>query len=109
MTIEQLVTRARDAGASDLHLEGGLPIALRVRGELRMSGEAIGPAELSEIAHGLLGDEGWSSFVEQGSADLARTVAGVRCRINVLHTIRGVGLAVRLLAPFQATLRKLNL
>ena len=34
---------------------------------------------------------------------------GARCRINVLQTARGVGLAIRLLASFQATLEKLNL
>src|SRR4029079_1264523 len=34
---------------------------------------------------------------------------GVRCRINVLQSSRGVGFAIRLLATFQATLEKLNL
>src|SRR5207253_1283240 len=38
-----------------------------------------------------------------------RTVAGARLRINVLCTSRGVGLAVRFLASFKASLAKLNL
>ena len=33
----------------------------------------------------------------------------MRCRINVLQTSRGVGLAIRLLASFQATVESLNL
>jgi twitching motility protein PilT len=36
-------------------------------------------------------------------------VQGVRCRINVLQTARGVGFAIRLLSAFQATVEKLNL
>ncbi len=35
--------------------------------------------------------------------------AGIRCRINILQTSRGVGMAIRLLASFQATVEKLNL
>ena len=33
MTLPQLIALARDHGASDLHLEPGLPAALRVRGQ----------------------------------------------------------------------------
>ena len=33
----------------------------------------------------------------------------VRCRINVLKTYRGIGLAIRLLSTFQPTVEKLNL
>src|SRR3974390_1201391 len=40
---------------------------------------------------------------------MSKTVHGVRCRINILQTSRGVGLAIRLLASFQATVEKLNL
>ena len=109
MLLEPFVRAARDAGASDLHLEGGLPAALRVRGELRLTGEAVAPVLLSELARELVGDDGWAALEASGSQDLARVVAGVRCRVNVLRTSRGVGLAVRLLAPFQATLRRLNL
>jgi twitching motility protein PilT len=47
--------------------------------------------------------------VERRSFDLSRTIHGVRCRINVLQTARGVGMAIRLLASFQATIEKLNL
>ncbi len=108
MSLERLVSMAREAGASDLHLEGAMPAAMRIRGELRMSGEALQPAQLTELARELVGD-GWHEFLERQSFDLARVIAGVRCRINVLQTARGVGMVVRLLAPFQATLKRLNL
>jgi twitching motility protein PilT len=34
---------------------------------------------------------------------------GVRCRINILQSSRGIGFAIRLLASFQATIGRLNL
>lgn len=109
MTLEPLIAAARAQGASDLHLEAGLPAALRVRGDLQIIGEPIPPAVLLELARNILGAEGWARFLERRSHDLSRTIGGVRCRINVLQSARGVGFAIRLLASFQATLEKLNL
>jgi twitching motility protein PilT len=86
-----------------------LPAALRVRGALRTQGEPIPAGTLLEIARTLIGNEQWARFLERRSFDLSKTIAGVRCRINVLQTSRGIGLAVRLLSTFQATLDKLNL
>jgi len=84
-------------------------MTLRVRGELQMLGEPLASGLILEAARELVGVDGWARFYEQRSSDLARTVAGVRCRINILQTLRGVGMVVRLLSPFQATLKKLNL
>jgi twitching motility protein PilT len=109
MELETLVESAAANGASDLHLEGGMPAALRVRGALRVMGEPIAPKLLTEMARELVGETQWPVFLERRSFDLSRTIRGVRCRINILHTSRGVGLAIRLLSPFQATLEKLNL
>lgn len=109
MNLESLVAAASEEGASDLHLEPGLPPALRIRGALRTAGEPVAPKVLLEMARGVIGAEQWPRFVERRSADLSRTIHGVRCRINVLQTARGVGMAVRLLASFQATIEKLNL
>ena len=68
MTLETLVRTALAAGASDVHLEGGLPMTLRVRGSLRRSGEAVQAGTLTELARDLLGAD-WNDFVERGSAD----------------------------------------
>ena len=109
MDLESLVSLAQSNGASDLHLESGLPAALRVRGSLHTVGEPLPAKSLLEMARQSLGEEAWSRFLERRSFDFSRTIAGVRCRINVLQTSRGVGFAVRLLASFQATVEKLNL
>jgi len=104
-----LVASAQKQGASDLHLESGLPLAVRIRGVLQVSGEPIPAATLTTLAHTLLKPDEWAVFGERRSFDCSRTIAGVRCRLNLLHTARGIGLAIRLLAAFQATLERLNL
>jgi twitching motility protein PilT len=109
LSLESLITAARQQGASDLHIEAGLPAALRVRGGLRIAGEPVPAKALLDLAHAILGPEHWPEFVARRSFDLSRTVAGVRCRVNLMHTARGVGMAIRLLASFQATVERLNL
>ena len=109
MKLDSFIGQAREQGASDLHLEAGFPAALRVRGSLRTVGEPIPAMALLEWAREIIGEMHWQHFLERRSADLSRTIQGVRCRINVMQTSRGVGFAIRLLSTFQATLEKLNL
>ena len=109
MNLESLIAAARDLGASDLHLEPGMPAALRIRGELRFTGEPVGARLLQALAQDLIAPEQWEYFVQRRSHDFSKTIHGIRCRVNVLHTARGIGFAIRLLASFQATLEKLNL
>ena len=109
MELESLIESAAANGASDLHLEAGMPAALRIRGALRVAGEPIAPKALLDMARTLIGESQWPAFLERRSYDLSKTIRGVRCRINVLQSSRGVGLAIRLLAAFQATVEKLNL
>ena len=109
MELESLIEQASSRGASDLHLEAGMPAALRVRGALQVSGEPAPPKSLAEMARQFIGEEQWPVFLERRSFDMSRTIRGVRCRINIFQTARGVGLAIRLLSAFQATVEKLNL
>ncbi len=109
MDLDSLIAQAQANGASDLHLEAALPAAMRVRGALRTFGDPIPAKLLLEMARQVLGQDLWSHFLERRSADLSKNIHGVRCRINVLQTSRGVGFAIRLLTSFQATIDKLNL
>ena len=109
MNLDTLISVAREQGASDLHLEPGLPATLRVRGALRTLGEAMPAKLLVEFAREVIGTPHWNEFIERHSFDLSKTISGVRCRINILQTSRGVGFAIRLLSTFQATIENLNL
>ena len=109
MNLETLISIAREQGASDLHLESGLPATLRVRGALRTIGEAVPAKALVEFAREVIGLQHWNEFIARHSFDLSKTISGVRCRINAMQTSRGVGFAIRLLSTFQATIENLNL
>jgi len=109
MDLDSLIALALENGASDLHLESGLPGALRVRGTLRTFGEPIPANTLLSMARAVMGSAEWELFQQKRSADLSRTIRGARCRINILQSARGVGMAIRLLSSFQATIEKLNL
>src|SRR6516225_5709375 len=109
MDLESLIGLAANNGDSDLHLESGLPAAVRVRGALKTTGEPLPAKLLLEIARQTVGEENWPHFLERRSWDLSKTIQGVRCRFNIFHTSRGVGFAIRLLSSFQATIEKLNL
>ncbi len=109
MELDTLIESAAAGGASDLHLEPGMPAAVRIRGALRVTGEPVAPRALTELARSLLGEEQWPVFLERRSFDMSRTIRGVRCRVNIFQTARGTGLAIRLLSAFQATVEKLNL
>ncbi|MGH7941752.1 MAG: type IV pilus twitching motility protein PilT [Limisphaerales bacterium] len=109
MNLDSLIDSASKSGASDLHLEPGMPVALRIRGALRVTGEPVAPGVPLEFARRLIGEDQWEFFADRRSFDLSRTISGVRCRINIFHTSRGVGMAFRFLGSFQATVEKLNL
>jgi len=84
--LDSLIVAAHRQGASDLHLEPGLPAALRVRGALRTV------ANLWLATHCLSSRGGhrrgiWPHFVERRSADFSRTIGGVRCRFNVMQHV----------------------
>ena len=107
--LESLIKKAKSRGASDLHIEPGLPAVMRVRGDLEVHGQPLRADALLLISRTLIGDKNWPLFIEQGSFDLSKNLQGVRCRINVMKTNRGVGLAIRLLSSFQPTIEALNL
>lgn len=109
MDFDSLIATAKANGASDLHLEATLPAAIRVRGVLRTLGPPLSGKSILEASREIIGAEGWSQFLERRSYDVSRNIQGVRCRINILQTSRGVGMAIRLLTAFQATIEKLNL
>jgi twitching motility protein PilT len=109
MSLTGWIHRARELGASDLHVEATTPIVVRVRGELSTIDEPVSAAVVEQAARALLGADAWDQFLARGSADLSIAEAGTRCRVNIYRTIRGVAIAVRLLTPSVHGLRACNL
>ena len=109
MVLQEWIAKAHALGASDLHLETDAPVVVRVRGDLQSIGAAITAERLLQAAQDLLGPEGWAQFRLRGSADVSAALSGVRCRANLFKTVRGLAIAVRLLAPAVKDLRSCNL
>lgn len=109
MILDEWIDHAASLGASDLHLEAGAPPVVRVRGDLQTVGGALPGDALVQAAQDYLGVEGWGQFKDRGSADLSVAIGTVRCRINFYRTVRGIALAVRLLAPAIKDLHGCNL
>jgi len=109
MILAEWVLKARALGASDVHLQAGTPVVVRVRGELSAISEDLPAVRVAEMGRELLNNEQWEQFRARGSADLSINVAGTRCRVNLYQTIRGAALAVRLLASSTNTLKSCNL
>jgi twitching motility protein PilT len=109
MQFDQWIEQAYSLGASDLHLEADTPIVARIRGELQTVGGVVSGGTLMQVAQELLGPERWPEFVERGSADLSESVGGIRLRANFFQTVRGLALAIRLLAPSVKDLASCNL
>jgi twitching motility protein PilT len=107
--LKKWVKQARNKGASDLHLEPGLAIAVRVRGELLRLDEVATAETLLGVARELVPPAHWSELLARRSYDLSRVIAGTHCRINIMQTARGLGLAVRLLSSVRPTIEGLNL
>ncbi|RYE98803.1 MAG: PilT/PilU family type 4a pilus ATPase, partial [Oxalobacteraceae bacterium] len=108
-TLEELVARALEAGASDLHIEPLQAVGMRVKGELVMTSVICTAEDTEMMARIVLQDTAWRAFLERRSADLSLLVSGIRCRINVMRSMAGVGLVVRLLSRFGQSVDKLNL
>jgi twitching motility protein PilT len=109
VNLREFIALAKGEGASDLHLEPGLAAVLRVRGSLRSVGEPLSAPVVLEWARDMIGPDYWPEFLQRRSFDLSRTIEGLRCRVNILQTARGVGFAIRLLPAFQPTIDGLNL
>ena len=109
MIVDDWIEQAWSLGASDLHLEAGTPLVARVRGDLQTVGAVVTGETLIKAAQDFLGAEGWAQFMERGSADLSVAIGGVRCRVNIYQTVRGVAAAIRLLAPGIKDLHGCNL
>lgn len=109
MTITQLIEKARADRASDVHLVCGLAPRYRVDGSIReMGGERLTPEQCLDYVRELAGEQ-FDAMVEVGEADLAKTLAGVRCRLNLFRQQGNWSAAIRLLNEHIPDMSELGL
>ena len=109
LTIEKLVEKARNDGASDIHLICGLPPKYRVNGQLEnMAEEPLTREDCMEAARAMAGG-GAEALLKNGELDLAETFAGSRCRIHLFLQQGVPSAAIRLLRETIPALESLGL
>ena len=109
MTVEELVKKAHDDGASDIHIICGLPPKYRNSGKLEdMTPEALTIDDCVDAARWLAGNA-YDEFEKVGELDLAGTYAGNRCRIHIFKQQGIPSIALRLLSENIPELGSLGL
>jgi len=99
--IDELLKKAGEVGASDIHLTVKSPPVFRINGELKALGtEVLTAGNLEAFLQHLTSETQRSLFEEKGELDFSYGIAGVgRFRINIFRQRGNLGLAVRLV-PF---------
>jgi twitching motility protein PilT len=112
ISIDELLRRAVDHGASDIHLKVGSAPILRIEGELRQLAdtEALTPADTELYATALFSEKAAANFAEKGVADFAygRQEIG-RFRVTAFRQRGSVSLVLRRVGAGSKTFAELGL
>ncbi|MDD3801531.1 type IV pilus twitching motility protein PilT [Desulfuromonas thiophila] len=102
MDLNEILTMAIKARASDVHIKAGLPPVYRIDGALRPLPKAprLAPEEIRKMAYAMMNERQRDQFEKASEIDLAYGIAGLgRFRVN-LFTQRGSISAVMRAIPF---------
>jgi twitching motility protein PilT len=111
MDIRDLLQRASDARASDVHVRAEGPAYLRIDGELMPAdSHALTPDEAEELARQIMTEDQHETFQRHNEVDFAFNLDGVgRFRVNVYRQRGLVGIAMRRVQPGSASFESLGL
>ena len=110
-TLEQILTKAVNAKASDVHLHSGAPVLMRIGGALReLRTGVMQPEEVEIILKSALTDDQRKQLEEAMDMDLALSIPGVgRFRGSFYRQQRGWDAVFRAIPPEIPTLAELGL
>ena len=112
LNIDDLLRRAVDSRASDLHLKVGNHPYLRVDGLLSGLTDVprITPEEMLSMAFSMMTNRQKQKFKETAELDMAYGVAGLgRFRVNVFQQRGNVGMVLRVIPTKIRTIEELEL
>ena len=79
----QIVAFAIKAGSSDIHLEEGSPIAIRVNSDIRILENILGPSDMSRLLSEIVSEDKLEQYNRTGDLDTSIGLEGLsRIRIN---------------------------
>lgn len=107
--IQQVITKAAEAKASDIHIVCGIPVRFRVDGVLTdMDSHIVTEEECRQYAN-CFGSDVVAKVQEVGEADLAVTICGRRLRVNLFKQQEKFSVVLRLLNDTIPKLEDLKL
>ncbi len=112
LNIDDLLRRAVESKASDLHLKVGNHPYLRVDGILHPLGDVprVTPEEMLSMAFSMMTNRQKQKFKETAELDMAYGVAGLgRFRVNVFQQRGNVGMVLRVIPTKIRTIEELEL
>lgn len=97
-TIEEMLTAANAAGASDLHITVGVPPKMRVNGQLiTMDFPRLLPPDTLRLVKEIMNEKQYEQFEERGEHDMSFSISNLgRYRVNAYKQRGSVAIALRL-------------
>lgn len=97
MRIDDLLTAARQVGASDLHVSVGIPPKVRINGELRsLTQEVLMPKDTKELVEQMIPGRLVERFNIDGEIDFSYAVRGLgRFRVNIFKQRGSLAFVIR--------------
>ncbi|TDT61970.1 type IV pilus twitching motility protein PilT [Fonticella tunisiensis] len=111
LQFEELLKKAIELNASDLHLTVGIPPTMRINGNLVPYGNnKLTPKDAESYVMQILNDEQYRKYKETGEIDLSYSIQGIgRFRVNVFRQRGSDAMALRTVAPQVPTLDGLGM
>lgn len=109
-TLAEIVDLARRQGYSDIHISVGEEPRFRDRGDMRRSGWAVTDAAQFECwGSEMLSPAQWQGFLQQKEFDGSHAFTQGRVRINLLESLLGPAMVLRLIPLTIPSLEELQL
>lgn len=111
LSVEEILRKAKEAEASDVHITVGIPPKMRVNGKLiTMEGSKLLPADTMEIAIHVMNEKQRQHFEEHGEVDMSFAIAGEgRYRVNIYKQRGSIAMAFRLVGTSIPTPEELGI
>lgn len=110
-SINEILTEAITLKASDIHITVGVPVMIRLRGELKpLDEEVLIPSTVAALVHEIVTEEHFEKFQQNYQLDFSHSIPGVsRFRVNAYYQRGQMALAIRPIPNRIPTFEELEL
>ena len=110
-SINEILTEAITLKASDIHITVGVPVMIRLRGELcPLNDDVLAPSIVTALVHEIIPQDHFESFQENYQLDFSHSIPGVsRFRVNAYYQRGQMALAIRPIPNKIPTFEELEL